>query len=72
MELPAAVMIRNEQMGMKGTKGTLLAVSPDGYYEVNVRFGDNLHRVMLPVEHTVLISQDPEEVVEEGEFEVER
>lgn len=73
MELPAEVMIRNEQMGMKGTQGTLLAVSPHGFYEVNVRFGENLHRVMLPIEHTVLISQAPEDVIEDAaDFEVER
>ena len=72
MEVPAEVMIHNELVGMKGSKGTLLTISPHGFYEVNVRFGERLHRVLLPVGGTVLISQVPEEVVTGGEFEVER
>jgi hypothetical protein len=72
MEVPAEVMIHNELIGMKGAKGTLLTISPQGFYEVNVKFGERLHRVLLPVEGTVLISQAPEEVVSGGEFEVER
>jgi len=72
MEVPAEVMIHNELVGMKGAKGTLLTISPQGFYEVNVRFGERLHRVLLPVETTVLISQQPEELVAGGEFEVER
>lgn len=73
MELPAEIMIHNELMGMKGNKGTLLAISPHGYYEVNVEFGsERLHRVLLPIEQTVLIQQMPEETVTEGDFEVER
>lgn len=72
MELPAEVMIHNELVGMKGSKGTLLTISSQGYYEVNVHFGERLHRVLLPASTTVLISQQPEEVVGEGTFEVER
>ena len=73
MEVPAEVLVHNELVGMKGSKGTLLTVSPHGYYEINVRFGgERLHRVLLPVATTVLIFQEAEEVVAEGDFEVER
>lgn len=73
MEVPAEVLVHNELVGMKGSKGTLLTVSPHGYYEINVRFGgERLHRVLLPVSTTVLIFQEAEEVVAEGDFEVER
>lgn len=72
MELPAEVLIHNETVGMKGTKGTLLTVSPQGYYEANVHFGDRLHRVLLPIARTVLIHQTPEEAVMAGEIEIER
>jgi len=72
MEVPAEVMIHNELVGMKGSRGTLLQVSPQGYYEANVKFGDRLHRVLLPVASTVVIWQQPEETVAGGEFEVER
>ena len=74
MELPAEVLIHNETVGMKGSKGTLLTISPHGYYEANVRFGDRLHRVLLPIHRTVVIAQAPEEAVgvEAEELEIER
>ena len=74
MELPAEVLIHNETVGMKGSKGTLLTISPHGYYEANVRFGERLHRVLLPIPATVVIAQAPEEAVtaEAEELEIER
>lgn len=74
MELPAEVLIHNETVGMKGSKGTLLTISPHGYYEANVRFGDRLHRVLLPIARTAVIAQAPEEAVtaEDEELEIER
>jgi len=72
MELPAEVLIHNEIVGMKGTKGRLLTISPQGYYEVNVKFGERLHRVLMPVDRTVLISQEAEETLEAAGVEIER
>jgi hypothetical protein len=74
MELPAEVLIHNETVGMKGSKGTLLTISPHGYYEANVRFGERLHRVLLPIARTVVIAQVAEEAVgvEGEELEIER
>lgn len=72
MELPAEVMIHNEILGMKGKKGTLLQISPHGYYEINTHFGEQLHRVLLPILATVLISSDPETAVGGAMIEVER
>lgn len=72
MELPAEVLIHNETVGMKGSKGTLLTISPQGYYEANVKFGDRLHRVLLPIARTVVIHQAPEEAVAAEELEIER
>lgn len=72
MEVPAEVLIHNETIGMKGAKGTLLQVSPLGYYEVNVRFGERLHRVLLPITRTVVIAQAAEETVVTDELEIER
>lgn len=71
MEVPAEVLIHNELVGMKGTRGTLLQVSPQGFYELNCRFGEKIHRVFLPVEGTVLISREPEPPPVD-ELEVER
>jgi hypothetical protein len=72
MEVPAEVLVHNEILGMKGNRGTLLQVSPHGYYELNVPFGERLHRVLLPIAATALIQQRPEEAPEAGELEIER
>ena len=60
METPNEVMIHNQVMGLKGTSGTLMQISEGGYYEVNLQFGANTHRVLLPIAATVLISKDHE------------
>jgi len=69
MELPAEVMVHNEMIGMKGSRGDLLAISEIGYYEVNCSFGDKIHRVLLPIAGTVLIARDPENLIDRVEVE---
>lgn len=64
MELPTEILIHNALLGVKGSRGSLLSISPHGYYEVNMKFGERLHRVLLPIETTVLISQEAEEAAE--------
>lgn len=71
MELPAEVLIHNELLGIKGGRGTLLRVALEGYYEVNCRFGERLHRTYFPIANTVLIAQNPE-VATGMEGEIER
>lgn len=71
MELPTAVLIHNETLGIKGSRGDLLNISPQGYYEVNLKFGEKTHRVLLPIGETVVIGQEPE-VADAERIEVER
>jgi hypothetical protein len=71
MELPAEVMIHNALLGAKGNLGTLLQVSPDGYYEVNFKFGERVHRTLFPIQGTVLVSQQPEDTTRQT-LEIER
>lgn len=71
MELPAEVLIHNELLGIKGGKGTLLQVTPDGYYEVNCTFGERVHRTLFPIQGTVLIQRQPEEATR-VDMEIER
>ncbi len=71
MELPAEVVIHNTQLGIKGGHGRLLRICSEGYYEVIIALGDNLHRALLPVGDTVLISEQPEDSGERA-VEVER
>jgi hypothetical protein len=61
MELPAEVLIHNEILGVKGGKGALITISPDGYYEINCVFGERVHRTLFPIQGTVLIGSVPEE-----------
>ena len=60
MDIPAEVLIHNDLLGMKGGRGRLLSVSPHGYYEVNLHFGEKVHRTLLPVDGTVLIATESE------------
>lgn len=71
MELPISVLVHNQVMGLKGSAGNLLSISPNGYYEINLKFGDKMHRVLLPISETVIISQEAE-VKNEESIEVER
>ncbi len=66
MEIPAEVLIHNEQLGLKGTAGKLLRVGPEGYYEVNLAFGERVHRVLLPIPSTIVIQREPEPTTAEG------
>lgn len=61
MELPADVMIHNGIMGLKGTRGVLLRIDAQGFYEVNLAFGERRHRTLLPIGETVIIHRLPEE-----------
>ena len=71
MELHTEVLIHNEILGVKGGKGVLLQISSDGYYEVNLQFGDRVHRTLLPIQSTVLISREPEDTTR-SDLEIER
>ncbi len=71
MEIPNEVLIHNELLGLKGARGTLIRLAPEGYYEVNLRFGNNTHRVLLPIVGSIVIAADPEPAVGD-QVEIER
>jgi hypothetical protein len=71
MELHTEVLIHNETLGVKGGKGVLLQINPEGYYEVNCVFGERVHRTLFPIHGTVLISREPEESTS-ADVEIER
>ncbi len=72
MDLPAEIQIHNQLLGIKGGKGTLVMVSPLGYYEVKLAFGQNVHRVLLPVGSTVIVFREPEVQIAADLSEIER
>ena len=63
IDLPAPCLIHNALLGFKGTEGTLLQISETGYYLVTCKFGDKPHRVMLPIQQTAVIVEEPEAVI---------
>ena len=71
MEVPNEVLIHNDVLGLKGSRASLIRIAAEGYYEVNLRFGNNVHRVLLPITGSVLIAAEPEPSVGES-VEVER
>jgi hypothetical protein len=71
MELHTEVLIHNETLGVKGGRGVLLQINPEGYYEVNCVFGERVHRTLFPIHGTVLISREPEDTTSPDQ-EIER
>lgn len=61
MEVPTEVLVHNELLGVKGARGRLLTIGREGYYEINLSFGDRVHRVLFPIPSTVVIASRPEE-----------
>jgi hypothetical protein len=72
MDLPAEVKIHNDLLGIKGRDGRLIAVQPEGYYEVTATLGEREHRLLLPIASTVLIATEAEDGWDGPRVEVER
>jgi hypothetical protein len=72
MDLPTEVLIHNATLGLKGTRGTLLAISELGYFEIRCQLGSRIHRILLPVSQTALIVGEAEEELAELTLDVER
>ena len=71
MDIPAKVYITCASAELKKQPGTLIAVSPHGFFEVHVQFGSNTHAMLLPISETVLLDAEPILAPPAG-FELER
>lgn len=71
MDIPMKVWVTCPLAELKQIPGTLIAVSPHGYYELNVTFGANTHSVLLPIDGTTLMAKEPILTPQPG-FELER
>ncbi|HSN53955.1 MAG TPA: hypothetical protein VLT32_04755 [Candidatus Sulfomarinibacteraceae bacterium] len=71
MEIPGKVSVYCPLMDAKGTAATLLAVSPQGYYHLEVEIRGQRHVMFLPIAHTAMYFSQAEPAVEEG-LEIER
>lgn len=59
MDIPAKVYVTCPLAELKQIHGTLIAISPHGYYEVNLTFGSNTHQVLVPISGTTLTAAEP-------------
>jgi hypothetical protein len=59
MDIPMKVYVTCPIAELKQVPGTLIAVSPHGYYEIHVDYGANTHSILVPVSATVLTAIDP-------------
>jgi hypothetical protein len=71
MDVPTKVYVTCPIAELKQMAGTLIAISPHGFYELHVTFGSNTHVVLLPIESTTLTVAEPVLSPPSG-FELER
>ena len=60
MDLPARVIVYSPSMEIKNKPATLVAVIPQGYYELWMEFSGRQHTVFAPISQTGLIFNEPE------------
>ena len=59
MDVPTKVYVTCPIADLKQIAGTLVAISPHGFYELHVAYGSNTHVVLLPIESTTLTVAEP-------------
>jgi|YNPBryantNP2012_1023418.scaffolds.fasta_scaffold00790_15 hypothetical protein len=60
MDLPAKVLVYSELLKLNATVGTLMAIRPEGFYELRLVSQGKPHRVLLPVSGTAIVFAEPE------------
>ena len=71
MEIPGNVSLYCPLVDAKGTAATLVAVSPQGFYHIEVAVKGARHTMFVPIAHAALYFTDPEPERAE-DFEIER
>jgi accessory colonization factor AcfC len=61
MEIPTEVILYFDQITGEAKRARLLAVSPDGYYEVNLQTAGGPRRALLPIAKTFVFATEVEE-----------
>ena len=70
MEIPGNVSLFCPLIDAKGTAAKLVAVSPQGYYHLEVAVKGNTHTMFVPIAHAALYFTEPEPPKDEA-FEIE-
>jgi len=71
MEIPGKVSLFCPLVDAKGTAATLVSISPEGYYQVEVAIKGRVHVMFVPIAHSALYFAEPEAEVDHS-FEIER
>jgi hypothetical protein len=71
METPTDVLIYFDQIAGEPKRARLLSISSLGFYEVNLHTASGVRRTLLPIQGTILVAPEAEEVPEAG-IEIER
>lgn len=71
MEIPGKVSLFCPLVDAKGTAATLVSISPEGYYQVEVAIKGRVHVMFVPIAHTAMYFSEPEPEVDRS-FEIER
>ena len=64
MELPSNVKVYSQILDLSGMDGTLVAIRPEGCYELHLKSKGKLHAVLLPIAQTGLVFAEPEAEIE--------
>jgi len=71
MEIPGKVSVYCPLIDAKGTAAKLVAITPQGYYHLEVEIRDQRHTMFVPIAHTAMYFSEPEPEIEVG-LEIER
>ena len=71
MEIPGKVSVYCPLIDAKGTAATLVGISSDGYYQVEVLIKGATHTMFVPIAHSALYFAEAEFVIP-GDMEIER
>ena len=72
MEYPTEVHVYFDLLAGEAKRGRLLAISPHGYYELNLQTASGVRRALVPIARTILVSTEVEPNTTVDAPEVER
>lgn len=71
MEIPGKISLYCPLVDAKGTAATLVSISPQGYYHVEVPIKGKVHVMFVPIANSAVYFTEPEPEADEG-MEIER
>ena len=72
MEIPGKVSLYCPLIDAKGTAAKLMAITPEGYYHLEVSIKNQIHTMFVPIAHSALYFAEPEVAGDTVGFEIER